>query len=109
MLGLTTPLWLSPILSALGKVPREVWYAIAAVIAWLIFSNHYDQQGYDRRTAEYVALMEQARQKAAVGDKKAAEASAQVIDAIEAENKRAVEAAAGSDDPLKSALDALGK
>jgi len=89
----------------LSKVPRDVWYALLAGLAFWILSSHYYNRGYDKRTAEYVALIKAEKAKSAKGAVLAEEAAKQVVGAIEAENERAVQAAEDSDDPLKAALD----
>lgn len=94
-------------LGFLSKLPREVWYALAAVVAWWVFSNHYEQQGYDKRTAEYAEIA----RKAALRAKKADDAAIGAVDAergaVEASNQAARDAAEGSDDPLRDGLRAL--
>ena len=94
-------------LGFLSKLPREVWYALAAVAAWWIFSNHYEQQGYDKRTAEYAEIARQAAVKAKKADDAAIGAVDAETSAVEASNQAARDAAESSDDPLKSGLDAL--
>ena len=100
-------LFFSPALGFLSKLPREVWYALAAVAAWWVFSSHYEQQGYDKRTAEYAEIARQAALKAQKADEAAIGAVTAETDAVEASNQAARDAAEGSDDPLKSGLDAL--
>ena len=94
-------------LGFLSKLPREVWYALAAVVVWWIFSNHYEQQGYDKRTAEYAEIARQAALKAKEADDAALGAVDAEKGAVEASNQKARDAAEGSDDPLKSGLDSL--
>lgn len=55
------PFFVNRALGILSKVPREVWYILAALAAWWVFSNHYEQQGYDKRTAEYAEIARQAQ------------------------------------------------
>ena len=100
-------LWAIKAWRLIKLVPREVWYGIAAYLAFQIVTGHYYDKGYEARTAEYVALIEEAQEKAIVGGLKAEQAAKATVTAIEAENARAVEAASNSDDPLKAALDAL--
>ena len=67
------PLWILNIPSLLGKVPREVWYVIGALLAWWFFSSHYIEQGREE-------VLTELRTKAAEAAEKAAEAETQADD-----------------------------
>lgn len=91
----------------LKSLPWQAYAGLAAAAFIWWYGGHQFDRGYDKRTAEYVALNEEAQEKATVGGLKAEQAAKATVTAIEAENARAVEAASNSDDPLKAALDAL--
>ena len=107
MFGFDLPLWLIGIGRFIKGLPNEVWYVLAALLAWWVFSSHYESKGYNKRTAEYAAVIAEAEKKAATGAIEAKEASQATVDAIKAENSRAVEAASECDDILKCGMDAF--
>ena len=61
----------------LGTVPREVWYALGAVVAWWGFSSHYIDQGREQVLTELRQAEADAKEKAqearAKADEKAEE------------------------------------
>lgn len=98
-------------LGFLKNIPWQVWLVVAVLvsnpISYCRGVSVGDTQGYERRTAEYEALVAKAQKKAAQGAVEAEKAAQATVNAIEADNKRAREAADSSNDPLKAALDAL--
>lgn len=89
----------------LKGIPREVWYAaaIAAALWWAYGA------GQDAKQAEWDEFTRKAEQAAREADSAAGEAVTETINTVEAENAEARNAANGSDDPLRSALDSLRK
>lgn len=94
-------------LEFLGKVPREVWYGIAAIIAFFVITSHYEQRGYDKRSAEYAEIARQAAVKANKADTAATATVTNETASVADSNAKAREAAEGSDDPLADGLGAL--
>ena len=65
--------WLLGIRSFLSSVPREVWYALGALLlVWGVYL-HGKGVGYDQRTAEYEAAKAKAVERAREADGKAGE------------------------------------
>lgn len=96
--------------SAVGFLPRmKLWGAIAALWALSIVLARCDayDDGRDAERAAQAAAVAKAQAKAREADAQAGQAVEAVKAGVEAENQKARDAAAGSDDPLKSALDAL--
>lgn len=93
-----------------GIIGRWKLYAGIAALAVLACSLSYCKGRSDgvaiERAAQAKAERKQA-EKARKADAEARKAQDATVDAIEAENDRAREAAQGSDDPLKAALDVL--
>ena len=48
------PLWgiVNTVKGFLGNIPREIWYALAALAAWWVFSGYYIGVGEDRILAQ---------------------------------------------------------
>lgn len=96
MTAIVFPGWALSAWGMLGKVPREVWYGLAAFAAWWLFSSHYIDVGKERvytelREAQAKAekLAEEAR---GVADAKAAERAAVEAEVI-ADQIEAIETA----------------
>lgn len=91
-------------MNLLGKVPREVWYALAALVAWWLFSSHYIEQGREEVLTELRKAEAEAAKKAleAVtqadeGRAERAEAEAEVVGGM---IERIEEAEAAGENPL---------
>lgn len=107
MTAIVLPGWALSAWGMLGKVPREVWYALAALAAWWWFSSHYYDEGRESVFAELREAEKKAQDEAAkardVADTKAAERA--VVEAeIIAGQIEAIEKAEANDE---NALDAL--
>lgn len=91
----------------LKMVPREVWYALAALaVVWFYGNQRYDA-GRDECRAEYAEAAREAIEQARQADAVAGEAIQATKDEVEQKNDEARNAAAGSDDPLRAGLDRL--
>ena len=88
-------------------VPREVYYAIAAAIALLLIYNTGRNHGEADVQAAWDAATRAAIEQAREADDSAHEAIDNTRTEVEAGNAQARDAANGSDDPLRSALDSL--
>lgn len=93
--------------SFLKSIPREVWYIfVAALFLWWFAGVQYDR-GYDKREAEYAEAARLAAEHARKADTAAGETVTRTTEEVEQGNAKARDAADGSDDPLRSALDSL--
>lgn len=91
----------------LGKVPREVWYALAAAaLLWWV-----DHRAYDRGWADRDAIAQEEARRAVEAGREAdgfsRAASDNTRNEVEATNEQARSSADGSDDPLRAGLDSL--
>lgn len=91
----------------LAKLPWQLWVVLAVLLTAWLWGNHRYSQGYAASEAKHAETARKAVTKARTADEAArgtVDAEKRSADATEA---RAREAAAGSDDPLKSGLEAL--
>ncbi|HWK40791.1 MAG TPA: hypothetical protein VNR60_02575 [Croceibacterium sp.] len=88
----------------LGLLALAVLMLVAAAIGFKLWLNARENSAVK---ADRAASSTEALSKAREADERAHRAAAGVAGDIETGNKRAVEAAAGSDDPLKAGLDTL--
>lgn len=87
----------------LKGVPREVYYALAAIAAlWWAYSA-----GQDAKQAEWDEHTRKALESAREADSAAGEAVTETRNEVEARNAEARNAANGSDDPLRDGLSSL--
>ncbi|MFV0645441.1 MAG: hypothetical protein ACK5NN_13260 [Sphingomonadaceae bacterium] len=90
-----------------GSVPWQVWAGLALLMAGWLWGNSRYHAGELAERGRWEAAAAKQMEKARAADASAAAVVAQTVSAIEAENERARDAAAVSDDPLKAALDAF--
>lgn len=90
-------------------MPRWVWYGIAGVlaaVALLAWLNAREREAVEQdRLKAKAEVLERARD----ADTRSVGETRAVQDEVERQNDKAREAAAGSDDPLKSYFDSLRK
>lgn len=88
----------------LGKVPREVWYCLAALAAWWWFSSHYIEQGREEVLSELRAAQAETAEKAleaiAEADTAALERHEANAAVLEAQIERIEQAEAEESNPL---------
>lgn len=99
--------WLLKGWGLLKQVPREVWYALAALAVIWFYGNQRFDAGYDKRDAEQAEIERKAAEKARQGDAAAGGAVETERGDIAASNERARDAAHDSDDPLRDGLNSL--
>jgi len=100
-------LFLTAARAFLGKIPREVYYAIAAAVALLLIYNTGRNHGEADVQAAWDAATRAAIQQGRDADESAREAIDNTRQSTEQTNDEAREAASGSDDPLRSGLNSL--
>jgi len=91
----------------LGKVPREVWYALAALAAWWWFSSHYIEQGRQEVLSELREKAAEAEKKAQAAKKKADENATERAETFEAQQEVLNDAIEEAEKTGGNALDGL--
>lgn len=91
----------------LPKVKREVWYGLAAALAFWWLWNTAESAGEARERAKWEQVAREAAERAREADSAATGAIEATRNEVEQTNDQARAAATGSDDPLAAGFDRL--
>ena len=100
-------MFLSGAWGAIKSVPAWVWVAFASVAAIWMAYNAGISAGEAQERAKWEEAARKATERAREADSAATGAINETIETVEQGNEQARQAASGSDDPLRSALDSL--